>query len=85
MYVLPITSKKAPKVAKAMAKILDAINKDFNAKPAFCLVDQGGEFRSEFAELMRERGTNIKRTLAASPWSNGLIEGQRREAEILAI
>ena len=76
MYVLPITSKEAPKVAKAMAKILDSIKKDFNAKPSFCLVDQGGEFRSEFAELMRERGINIKRTLAASPWSNGLIERQ---------
>ena len=74
--MLPITSKEAPKVAKAMARILDAIKKDFDAKPTFCLVDQGSEFRSEFAELMRARNIRIKRTLAASPWSNGLIERQ---------
>ena len=73
-FLVPLRNKEAKTVAKAMAAILDWIQKKYNKKPTFVLVDGGGEFLADFKALLKERGIGWKRTLAASPWQAGLVE-----------
>ena len=74
MYVAAITSKEADKTTKAMSKILDKIENDYNVTPSYALHDDGSEFKGEYIGLMKKKGIQIRRTLGGQPQSNGLVE-----------
>jgi len=74
MWTRPLSNKTHVVVGKAMSSILDDIEKKYDKMPTYILSDDGSEFKGDYIKLLKKKDIEKKRTIAAQPWSNGLVE-----------
>lgn len=59
IWTRPLKERDAQTTAKAMASILDNIQKEFDTKPTVIRSDQGSEFKDQFKKLLDARGVKL--------------------------
>jgi hypothetical protein len=74
-WLRPLVSQTAVNGRNAMVNIV-AETKSY---PRICQFDNGGEFKKETLDWMKEHNIQVIKTLSYSPESNGLVEGTNKK------
>ena len=71
VFLRPLKAQKAVNVRDALISI---VANDTKTYPRILQCDNGGEFKGETSDWMREHNISVIKTLSYSPESNGLVE-----------